>query len=176
MQTLMNTEKELTRMQYEVIDNYLPQEEFEVIRNTMMGQNFPWFYSSYVTFEGKVNDDNSMYFTHTFYRDSSVNSNFFELVLPLTSKLNAKAIMRVKGNMYPNVGSSLNNEPHVDYDFEHKGAIFYINTNNGPTTLEDGTKIDSVANRILLFDPSKEHYSTHCTDEKVRVNININYF
>ena len=163
-------------MQYEVIDNYLPQEEFEKIRDVMMSQDFPWFYSAYVAFKGKVDDDNSMCFTHSFYKNSLVNSNFFELTLPLIFKLNAKALIRVKGNMYPNVGSSLNNEPHVDYDFEHKGAIYYLNTNNGPTVLEDGTKIDAVENRILLFDASKKHNSTHCTDQKVRVNININYF
>lgn len=163
-------------MQYEVIDNYLPQEEFEVIKNTMMGLDFPWYYNPNVA---KANEDkyvNSMYFTHSFFKDAVATSSFFCLIRPLLYKMNAKATVRVKGNMYPNVGSLLENDRHVDFDFPHKGAIFYINTNNGPTTLEDGTKIDSVANRILLFDPSKEHYSTHCTDQKVRVNININYF
>ena len=161
-------------MNYEVIDNYLPQEEFEKIRDIMMGTDFPWYYNPKITFTSK--DDKSMYFTHAFYKDGLVNSNFFKLVLPLISKLNAKALIRVKGNMYPNIGSSLNNERHIDYEFEHKGAIYYINTNNGPTVLADGTKIDAVANRILFFDPNKLHNSTLCTDQKVRVNININYF
>jgi hypothetical protein len=42
--------------------------------------------------------------------------------------------------------------------------------------LKDGTKIDSVENRILFFNPSEEHDSENCTDEKTRINININYF
>ena len=41
--------------------------------------------------------------------------------------------------------------------------------------LEDGTEIESRANRVLLFDPSKPHHSTSCTNDKRRVNININY-
>jgi hypothetical protein len=162
-------------MQYEVIDNYLPQEEFKKIRDVMMSADFPWYYNPTVTFLGK-HVDRTMYFTHSFYRDGLVNSNFFDLVLPLTSKLNAKAMIRVKANIYPNIGETMENLRHRDYDFEHKGAIYYINTNNGPTVLEDGTKIDAVENRILFFDAFKEHNSTHCTDQKVRVNININYF
>ena len=59
--------------------------------------------------------------------------------------------------------------------FPHKGAIFYINTNNGFTVLEDGTEIASVSNRLLLFNPSEPHHSTSCTDVKRRVNINFNY-
>lgn len=161
-------------MQYEVIDNYLPQKEYEEIRDVMMGPEFPWFYNPEVTVPGV--EDKSMYFTHVFHHDSLVNSNFFGLISPLISKLNAKALIRVKGNMYPNVGNFLKNDRHADYDFTHKGAIFYINTNNGPTILEDGTKIGAVANRILFFDASKLHNSIFCTDQKVRVNININYF
>ena len=105
-----------------------------------------------------------------------VNSGFFELIHPLLNKIDAKALIRVKGNMYPNVGSLLENDRHVDYEFEHKGAIYYINTNNGPTVLDDGTKIDCVENRILFFESHKNHNSTYCTDQKVRMNININYF
>ena len=60
--------------------------------------------------------------------------------------------------------------------YKHKGAILYINDNNGKTILEDGTEIESKANRLLLFDASKPHNSTSCTDAKSRINININYF
>jgi hypothetical protein len=65
---------------------------------------------------------------------------------------------------------------HRDFSFKHKGAIYCVNTNNGGTKLEDGTIIGSVANRLLLFDPSTLHDSTNCTDKKARINININYF
>ena len=162
-------------MQYEVIDNYLPKEEFEMIKNAIMNnQNFPWFYSSDVTFSDA--DYKTMYFVHLIYGDFGAKSTYINTVLGLINKIGAKSLIRIKANMYPNLGEVTENLPHTDYEFEHKGAIYYLNTNNGPTVLEDGTKIDAVENRILFFDPSKKHYSTHCTDQKVRVNININYF
>jgi hypothetical protein len=162
-------------MQYEVIDNYLPQEEFEKIRDVMMSADFPWFYNPTLVYESKY-IDRTMYFTHCFYKNSLSNSNFFELLFPLMSKINAKALIRVKANMYTNIGEKLSEESHIDYSYEHKGAIFYINTNNAPTVLEEGIEIESVANRILFFEPHKMHNMTYCTDQKVRVNININYF
>ena len=87
-----------------------------------------------------------------------------------------KSLIRVKANLYPNQSIKEINEMHVDYDYKHKGAIFSVNTNNGGTLLKDGTKIDSLENRMLFFDASEEHDSVNCTDEKVRVNINLNYF
>ena len=171
----MNTKRELTRMQYEVIDNYLPQEQFQSIKDILMGSVFPWFYKPDVTsFKNEITD--TMYFVHMFYHDHAPSSAFMGNIFPLIEKLNPKALLRIKGNLYPNIGKRIKDLDHVDYEFEHKGAIFYINTNNGPTVLEDGTEIEAVENRILLFKPHKMHNSFHCTDQKVRVNININYF
>ena len=88
-----------------------------------------------------------------------------------------KSLIRIKANAYPKNGNKIiKHRPHIDNSFEHKGAIFYLNTNNGKTILKDGTEIDSIANRMLLFDSSKSHSSTNCTDAKMRFNININYF
>ena len=64
---------------------------------------------------------------------------------------------------------------HKDYSFSHSGAILSLNTCDGYTKLKDGTKIDSVANRVLLFDASEEHCSTTTTNVSARINININY-
>ena len=51
-----------------------------------------------------------------------------------------------------------------------------INTNNGFTILEDGEKIETKENRMLLFDASKKHKSTTCTDNIYKCNIIFNYF
>ena len=61
-----------------------------------------------------------------------------------------------------------------DYNFDHKGALFSLNTCDGHTNV-DGTKVDSVKNRMLFFNPQVIHNSTNCTDEQFRCNININY-
>ena len=64
---------------------------------------------------------------------------------------------------------------HSDYKFTHSGAILSLNTCDGYTKLKDGTKIDSVANRILFFDAGEKHCSTTTTNTFARFNININY-
>ena len=56
------------------------------------------------------------------------------------------------------------------------GSITMAAINKHKAGANDKTKIDSVENRILFFDPSIPHDSENCTDQKVRVNININYF
>lgn len=162
-----------------IIDNYLPKEQFENIKNTICedSMNFPWYYNKFLNNRDYGEIDNHFYFVHVIYNNYLKNSDFFDDLLPLVDKINPKALIRVKVNGYPKNGDKIiNHNYHTDYDFPHNGAIFYLNTCNGKTILEDGTKIDSVANRILFFDPSKPHTSTNCTDAKMRFNINMNYF
>ena len=153
----------------------MPYDAFDTLRNTMMSNEFPWFYQDCVTADDQESLE-SFYFTHKIYDETMKNSSYFSIISPLLLKINATNLIRIKCNLYPNLGREIENEWHYDYDYPHKGAIFYINDNNGYTILEDGTKIESKANRIVFFDPSRQHKSTHCTDVKCRVNINFNYF
>jgi hypothetical protein len=163
-------------VEYQVIDNFLSEEDFKAIQDLMMGDFFAWHYHKAVTYTDEEKDDKAFYFTHLFYSNPKITSDHIQTLNPLLEKLDVKAFIRIKGNMYPNLNGYSPQEPHTDYPYSHKGAIFYINTNDGCTILEDGTRIASVANRILFFDPSKMHDSTYPSDQKVRVNININYF
>lgn len=165
----MYTDK--VRMSYKIVDNFLDKDYFKSIVDLYTGNNFAWFYQS------KINDyDKNFYFTQNLYINDNHASSNFSSIINIISKLNVKSLIRVKANMYVRGTKLIKHAAHVDYPFTHKGAIYYINTNNGKTILEDGTKIDSVANRLLFFDPSKKHSSTNCTDQKVRININFNYF
>ena len=42
---------------YEVIDNYLPQKDFEHIRNIFLGKQFPWHFLEDVAEKGKVQEE-----------------------------------------------------------------------------------------------------------------------
>ncbi len=160
-------------VEYEVIDNFLDEEDFYNIQSVMMSSALPWFYTSSVNSAAQVGK--SFYFVHLFHIDGIPGSPFIERLDPLIKKLGCESIIRIKGNMYPNLGFPYEDGMHIDYQVKHKGAILYINNNDGCTILEDGTRIESVANRVLLFDPSKPHDSSYPTDAKVRVNININF-
>lgn len=164
------------KLKYKVVDNFLPKKNFTTIKNLIFGSNFNWFYRSDVNFN-KIESPNMLfYFNHLFYKTVPYSEAFSIINENLLSFMEIKALIRVKANMYPNQRLKIENGFHTDYNFSHKGAILYLNTNNGRTILNDKIKIDSIENRILFFDPSIPHDSENCTDQKVRVNININYF
>ena len=54
-------------------------------------------------------------------------------------------------------------------------AIYYVNTNNGYTYFEDGQKVESVENRLVIMPSNLPHAGATCTDELRRVVINFNY-
>ena len=56
-----------------------------------------------------------------------------------------------------------------------KTSIFYINSNDGYTEFEDGTKVESVANRLVTFPHHMKHRGTTCTNQPFRLVINFNY-
>ena len=95
------------------------------------------------------------------------------------------SILRIKANLLTRTPNIVKNTFHVDIDnLENSSetikqwttSIFYMNTNNGYTKFEDGTKVESVANRFISFPANLKHTGTSCTDEKTRVVINFNYF
>jgi hypothetical protein len=157
---------------FKIVDNFLEKTCFENINNQFMG-NVGWYYRPTV-----ADDDDAelFYFTHMLYTANKVNSPLYDVLQPVITLLNPRAIIRIKANLYTNVGRYHEHNWHTDFVYKHTSAILYVNTNNGFTILEDGTKVESVANRLLLLDGSKLHRSTTCTDEKTRVNIGFNYF
>jgi hypothetical protein len=162
-------------MTYEIIDNFLDKDSFNEIKTIIESHHFPWYWNDQVTL--KRYDSFPYYFTHLLYDRTLSRSSFYhQLMSPFFEKIEVKAVIKAKINLYTNVNEFVENEDHVDYSYEHKGAILYLNTNNGYTILEDGTKIESIENRLLKFEPHKIHRSTHCTDVKRRMNINFNYF
>jgi hypothetical protein len=160
-------------MKYEIIDNFLPQEDFKKLKDTMMSEDFEWYYNESVADE-KSNDN--FYFTHTFYKNYAPNSNRIFLIEPIILKIKPLAIIRIKGNFYPKTEKIYEHNKHIDYNLEHKGFLFYLNTNNGFTRLNDNTIIKSIENRGLFFDAHIIHNSSTCTDQNGRININFNYF
>ena len=111
------------------------------------------------------------------------------------AKADVQSIWRIKANLLTKTPNIIENEFHVDMGRVYKDgveidssgghkkllkqsttSIFYVNTNNGYTKFEDGTKIESVANRLVSFSSNMKHKGTSCTDEKIRVVINFNYF
>jgi len=162
-----------TKVRYKIIDNFLPKDLFIRIKDFMMSASIPWFYNQRVA--KKDEKVSSFYFTHMFFSDRFGISNHYLEIYPILQIIKPEATIRVKGNLYPSTKKLIKYDYHRDYDFNHQGCVFSINTCNGYTQLKNGTKIKSVENRMVFFDPGVEHTATNCTDEQTRININFNF-
>ena len=161
-------------------DNFLDQKDFEELQKFLMGNMFPWYYNSIIDF---YEDEDKYQFIHVFYDNYAPTSSVIENINPILAKVGPLSIWRIKANLLTKTSNIIENEFHVDLRFlsEEKRkhwttSIFYVNTNNGYTKFEDGTKIESVANRMVSFPTNTQHKGTSCTDQKTRVVINFNYF
>jgi hypothetical protein len=159
-------------MAIQIIDDFLERDDFIIIKNALMGDEITWFYNDSVS---DLNDG-ECYFTHRFFNQEVGKTPGYHIISPLVEKLKYKKLLRVKGNLYIKTAKSQNHGFHKDMDYNHKGCLLYINTNNGYNYFkEEKKKIKPKENRAVFFDPSIEHRSSTCTDEKRRVTININY-
>ena len=155
-----------------IIDNFLPEEEFKSIQSLMMGLEFAWFYS-----EGRAYSDDGLYqMIHMFYlAEVGSNSKHLPIWSNFMNKLEAKKCIRIKANL---VFKTPTVEPapfHIDYS-DGKTAVFYINTNNGYTEFESGVRVNSVANRVCIFDSHLKHRgTTHSEGSNQRIVVNFNY-
>jgi len=164
-----------------VIDNFLPNDIWDEFKNGYIADIFRGYLPLYfVGAVANINNisDNNYYFEHNIFRKHEVVSNelYSYIIAKIAPLLDVKSFIRIKLNAYPRMDNIIEHDSHIDYDFEHKGALLYLNTCNGFTRLEDDNKVDSVENRMMFFDPSKEHNSSTSTDEKLRLTINFNYF
>ena len=161
-----------------VIDNFLSAEDHEVIKTEMMNANFPWYYAYSVLPSDMISckEKYNYQFGHSFYSNYGFCTNHTNIIVPILEKINPISIVRIKGILLPRTEKNIEHGYHIDNPNDMKVAIYYVNTNNGYTKFSDGTKIDSIANRIVLFNSSEYHTGSTCTDEKIRVAINFNYF
>ena len=161
---------------YQIIDNFLTQDKFLKVKKSILNPEFSWNISPCVSNTNEnLKTTSSYYFTHLFYSGLYVDTQAVVL-MDILNQLEVKSLVRIKANLYPCTDVIEYHSKHIDFNHPHKGAIFYLNTNDGFTILEDETKVESVENRILLFDASKPHNSTTCTNDKCRVNVNFNFF
>ena len=163
---------------YEVFDDFLDQQDFDNLSNTLLSSEFPLFLQKSINSYNKK----GIYFTYVFKhwdKDGiNCNNNIFNLLKPVLTKLNCKKLHRAQLNLHPQTFFKRYHAYHRDHPLPHKGCLLYLNTNNGNTIIKNGIigkKFQSVANRALIFDPSIVHKSTTCTDMDFRALLVINY-
>ena len=169
-------------MDIEIIDDFLPQDELDEVKNLVMSDRFPYYIQNAVACETEQQNSWNWYATHTLYVNDYPRSEFChemcDRFIPRFPTF--KSLIRAKVNFYPWTEILKEHSPHVDETFDHTAAIFSLNTCDGFTRIYDGSRggfkrVDSVENRIVFFTGSSSHNSSTTTNAQNRYNLSFNY-
>ena len=187
-----------------IIDEFLEPDLHDwMCQGIIENRNFPWFFQpntvSYPdeTPQNLVATDYPKYvgiqssFNHLMYLDSRLNGDGIwgersYLLDPLIDKLGISRgkISRLKINTVVKQPEHILQGWHFDQPLDDprldnhglKIAVYYLNTTNGYTLLEDGSRVTSVANRLVTFSNNILHTCVSQTDVHRRIIVNINYY
>jgi len=169
----------------QVIDNFLSKKEFDELK-PIFGNECNWTFSEILADDEIICDQKYNYqYVHGVYDRQEPANRYFNNIIPFLLKLDARAIVRCKVNSICREEEIVIHGFHTDMAYPEghpialdgmKTAILYLNTNNGFTCFEDGTKVESVANRCVIFPAHYKHSGTTCTDVHRRLALNLVYF
>ena len=177
----------------EVIDNFITERQHQNLLSELSSARFPWYKSTILT-SGlfKLNPCLNIQFCHRFVsttikmneneiqRHLVKKSEYSYLIDPILDKIEYSTILRIKANCTVGNPTPKPTGFHIDQgDGDNvKGGftgIYYVNMCNGYTLFQDGTKVESVGNRMLIFDNQMKHSGVACSDNRFRIVINFNW-
>ncbi len=157
--------------------NFLRDEDFNILKQNLTSSYFPWYFHKGVLYE---NDGNVM-MTHNFFDNQKnyINSNYFDLLKNLITNINPFTLIRIKANLTFPTKKNKETGLHIDIqnakNYKIFTGLYYLNTNDGYTLFEDGTKNYSIENSYIEFDGSIKHQAVTHTNTSNRIVINFNY-
>ena len=164
-------------------ENFVPQDFFTKMQSLMLGEEFPWYFSEPIDMD-TLNPNllcdplDNFQLCHTFYANDEPVSPFYPVCIePFVKALGMRHLIRIKVNLNLRAKNIIKQGFHVDNNYHDSfTSILYLNTNDGYTEFIDGTKVESVENRLVIFDTPLLHTGTTCTNEKYRLTLNLNYY
>ena len=173
-------------MSYKIIDNLCGAK----INDNLHRQTVTEWEWKFNPFKVRSTDQKSLYdyqFVHKLHSifEQGYSPHWLDII-PVISQINGiiniGAFRRVKANLQVAQKDVIYGGFH--YDLTEKGivdknlfiAIYYVNSNNGYTEFEDGTKIDSIADRLVIFKNDIKHRGVSQTNTKQRIVINFNFY
>lgn len=177
-------------MAIEIIDSLLSTQDLKTLQSAFlsssadMPQRPLWNVSPVVSVNPPADPVENIQFCHALYSMYHPDiSAFYYLLEPILAKLNYTSLLKSKANLNIRAPYIVEHGFHTDYNADilnkHKDAIktaiFYVNTNDGYTVFEDGTRVESVANRLVVFPCHMRHTGTSTTNKPLRCVINLNY-
>lgn len=135
-----------------VIDNFISENFQHEIKNLLLGNSFPWYFSDDITFGKHLIDSQNLGETHPahahlFCRNKKVTSAYFESILPIaylaTSKLNLpyNEVIQCRSFLqYPLNSTFISNSAdrlHIDLPYDHTVVLYYVVDSDGDTVIVD---------------------------------------
>ena len=180
-------------------EDFLPQQFKTTVRETLLGNNIPWFHTNrttnpeYYTSHVDETTKDSDQFVHGFFMENKVQSDYYNLITPFLVLLEnsckrdfSKRIFRIKANLlikdsgYP---ENKYNIPHIDGE-NFESFLYYVNDSDGDTVffqerfplknnLNVARRVTPKSGDGILFDSDIYHASTPPRVTSKRVVINF---
>jgi len=190
-------------MVFDVIDDFLPQPYFEMIRDKITHCSFPWYFKKDITYpsiDSLLNKNlNSYGLDHFVIEDnescnvemSSLLSGFFGSLMLITER---SKISKCRIDMTLHTKPKYKHTPHVDMFTDHIASVFYLTNSDGETEIYDEIcysmdqyvntdfskltlthQVEPKENRLLLFDGKYLHtgHSPFRTKNRVIINTDL---
>lgn len=142
--------------------NFLNKEELDVINQSVLSNNFPWYYVPVAT------TDKFQCFSHVlihrydhvkeeFIENSSITSFFIKILKRFCKKHKIKINKITRGtiNLTSHHNEYQSGDPHVDHQFKHKSFIIYLNDAVGDTIIYDkkynGKELLDINEKLKIF-------------------------
>lgn len=193
-----------------IIDDLVSKSYANMIEERVTENKFPWYFNKHLVTDqiftdGTDKEINHVGHNHFLYEDRKVVSPFFEFIHPLilaigdTKLFDYDVLERARFNLtQSNTTSSRDYHlPHIDSEYPHWVAIYYVNDSDGDTHIfeqrtedfDHDTDIKTMINadftikkrvtpkkgRVLIFDGHQYHTSSFCKTTPYRIVLNINY-
>lgn len=172
----------------EIIDNFLSKSYHEELLALMDSPNFDWYYNSNISYENVESGLDEFGFTHVFWdadgaRMNATTAFWKPSLLQMMDALNAKTILRSRGDMTLYCNTESIHAPHVDFTTPHISSVFYVNDSDGDTIFYNGDqdklevlkRVSPKANRLVFFDGLILHTGSSPKKHKNRIIINSNF-
>ena len=179
-----------------IIDNFLDQEKFAQLQNLVMGANFYWElgdekvpWGGHQPELGEWQDQRELIekynyqLTHSLYDRGvdGIKSPCYKDFSCFLQNINMFSLVRLRATLnHRTENPLLLGGYHTDLDPIYRDlnvytGVYYFNSNNGYTSFLSGEKVESVANRFVCFPCDMLHSAVSCTDQKYRIQLNINF-
>lgn len=158
-------------MNVKIIDDFLDKNDFNNLKNKFLSNDFPWYYQNMKV----IKNDGDFQFTHVFFENFKINSDYFSLLNTFSTLLNIKILIKAKINLTVKTNKIKIFKFHTDVNGDCNTAIFYLNSNNGKTVFKNKKEVESIENRIVIFPSNLEHTGTSHTNAPFRMVLNLNY-